>query len=85
MPDKFLTLHGAAINNKLKDVKIPVNKNGTMFINWAGRWVDTFSHLSASEVYRLFYLKESLSNTQSDSALPTDEMKQIDLNARAWK
>ncbi|MDR4505724.1 MAG: diguanylate cyclase [Candidatus Scalindua sp.] len=33
-----------------KPLKIPLTKEGDMIINWAGRWTETFSHLSYNDV-----------------------------------
>ncbi|MBU1125419.1 MAG: CHASE2 domain-containing protein, partial [Candidatus Omnitrophica bacterium] len=40
--------------------RIPVDKNGCLLINWPGKWHDSFRHLSASEVYRLWELQQNL-------------------------
>ncbi|MFT5170025.1 MAG: class 3 adenylate cyclase/CHASE2 domain-containing sensor protein [Candidatus Omnitrophota bacterium] len=68
--NKTLTLHNAQLNNKIKDVHIPINNNGTILINWAGRWKDTYRHISAADVYRLHYLR-SLKETTRNNALNT--------------
>ena len=77
VPDKYFILHQATVNNKLKDIHVPIDKNGTMLINWAGRWKDSFRHISAAEIYRLYYLKESMGNKLSNSEKPSAQMKQM--------
>ena len=45
-------LKGAATskNNLAKDISIPVDSNGQMLINYAGRWEETFKHASFASV-----------------------------------
>jgi len=78
--NKFFIMHNATVNHQLKDIRIPLNKNGTMVINWTGGWQDTFSHLSAAEVYRLSYL-------QSEAQESLEKARQLknNLDAKASK
>ena len=66
-PGKFFVLHQATVDGQLKDIRIPIDENATTLINWTGRWKDTFRHVSAADVYRLYYLKDTLATTPSDS------------------
>jgi len=79
IPNKYFILHDVSISNNLrKDIKIPIDEYGTMLINWAGRWKDTFTHISAAEIYRLFFLRSFLEeNPPGDpsASLETRQMK----------
>ena len=66
-PGKYLILHKANIDGQLKDIRIPIDEQGTMFINWAGRWQDTFRHVSGADIYRLFFLRETFANEEKNT------------------
>jgi len=77
-PGKYLTLHKADVNGQLEDIRIPIDKQGTTFINWAGRWQDTFRHVSGADIYRLFFLRDALTNEEknSDKAIKLEKQLQ---------
>ena len=60
--NKYLIFHKAKLNGKTKDISIPINKDGTILINWTGKWIDTFKHISCADIYRLYYLRQSVLN-----------------------
>jgi adenylate cyclase len=70
-PGKYFVLYHAQVSEKLEDIYIPIDEKGTLLINWAGRWQDTFRHLSGAEVYRLYYLKDAVANAQNNSEQAT--------------
>jgi adenylate cyclase len=76
-PGKYLILHQANIDGKLEDIHIPINEQGTTFINWAGRWQDTYRHVSGAEIYRLFFLRDTLANENNDSQKSIELKKQL--------
>lgn len=39
---------------------IPTDKNGSLLINWQGKWNDSFRHISCSSIYRLWQLENNL-------------------------
>ena len=76
-PGKHLVLHKANIDGQLEDIRIPIDKEGATFINWAGRWQDTFRHVSGADIYRLDYLKDAYANNQGDPNKSENLKKQI--------
>jgi adenylate cyclase len=55
-----IVLKNAAIQGKNKDIVIPVDAQGKMLINWAGRWGESFAHLPYYAILRLAQLREHL-------------------------
>lgn len=49
---------------------LPLDKNSSLLINWAGKWNESFRHLSASDIYRLYQLQE---NINYNLGLPQDD------------
>jgi len=68
-------MHDANVGGKLRDVKIPLDESGALIINWAGKWHDTFKHMSIAEIYHLYYLKEE--NLESQQALIDERLKKL--------
>jgi len=58
--NNFITLKNSAIAGKRKDIRIPVDDNGSMLINWAGRWEETFSHAPYHFIIKLYDTQEQL-------------------------
>lgn len=58
IPHQALLLKKVQTNNGIKDISIPLIDEGHMMINWAGKWHDTFDHISSADIYRLFYLRQ---------------------------
>ena len=84
-PGKYLVLRAASVNGKTEDVRIPIDEKGTMLINWAGRWQDTFRHVSGADVYRLFFLRDALANQENDPAQTvklTEQLKEKEASLR---
>jgi len=75
--DKYLVFQQANVNGKLKNIRIPINNDGTIFINWTGKWQDTFRHISAAEIYRLYFTRDSLSGEEYDPNNPSAEVKKL--------
>ncbi len=50
----------AHINNKTKDIIIPVDKRGRMLINWRGRWQKAFRHVSYYSIIKLNQLRKEI-------------------------
>jgi len=70
IPGRALILKGAAVSaGTTKDITIPIDENGFMFVNWAGAWQDTFEHLSCLDIYRLYLLRK---NVDYNTALAQD-------------
>mgnify|MGYP001617132942 CR=1 FL=1 len=69
IPNKFLILEEVALKGKIKDIRIPVDEKCQMLINWAGKWKDTYRHVSCSDIYLLYLLRQ---NTEYNLALPKD-------------
>ena len=67
-PGKYLILHNTNVYGQFQDIRIPIDENGTTFINWVGRWQDTYRHVSGADIYRLGYLKDTLSNSRNDQS-----------------
>ena len=57
----------ANVNGVKKDIHIPLSKDSRMLINWAGKWQDTYQHISIADIYRLFYLRETTSQEDYDA------------------
>lgn len=60
------------IGNRL----IPVDTNGCLLLNWGGTWANSFQHLSAYEVYRLWEIKQ---NVENNLKLSEEELKEKNL------
>jgi|GEM_PF-1191050 len=68
-------------------ISIPVNDKGEVLLNWAGPWIDTFQHISVTEIYRLSYLRRAIltpdlsqpeqSNRQSGLTDKTAELQHL--------
>jgi class 3 adenylate cyclase len=44
-PGRHIRIPGASLpDGQIQDVDIPIDERGTMYVNWAGRWRDTFQH-----------------------------------------
>jgi len=65
-PGKYLILHQAHVDGQTKDIRIPINHQGTTLVNWAGRWQDTYRHISGADIYRLYYLQNTLESIQDN-------------------
>jgi adenylate cyclase len=61
---------------KVKGRRIPIDRDGFLLVNWAGRWENSFKHLSCSEVYRLWQLK---TNLEENLKLSPRELKEAGL------
>ncbi|MBU1853138.1 MAG: adenylate/guanylate cyclase domain-containing protein [Candidatus Omnitrophica bacterium] len=57
---------------EIRGTRIPVDKKGLLFVNWADKWQDSFEHLSCSEVYRLWQLKR---NVEENLKLSPEEIE----------
>ncbi len=77
-PGKYFILHKADISGQSKDVFIPIDKDGTILINWAGRWQDTFRHISGGEIYRLFFMRDAAANAQDDPNQTANLQKELE-------
>ena len=53
-------LKNAAVKGRNKDIIIPVDAQGKMLINWAGRWGESFAHLPYYAILRLAQVREQL-------------------------
>ncbi|MCK5180725.1 MAG: adenylate/guanylate cyclase domain-containing protein, partial [Candidatus Omnitrophica bacterium] len=84
-PGKYFILHQANVDGNIKDVHIPIGRQGTTFINWAGRWQDTFRHISGSDIYRLFFLRETVASEKEDSDKTIKLTKQLQEKEMALK
>lgn len=60
-----IILKDAQLYGKTQDIRIPVDKNGIMLINWAGKWNDSFVHVPYYYILRLQETKEQLLKQQS--------------------
>jgi adenylate cyclase len=56
----FLIFKNADINGRSKDIKIPVDNNGCMLVNWQGRWGYSFKHIPYYLILRLQEVREQL-------------------------
>jgi adenylate cyclase len=77
-PGRHLILHNADLAGQLKDIHIPIDHQGKMLVNWTGRWQDTFRHISGSDIYRLYYLKEALAGEQGNPGEAVELKKQAE-------
>ncbi|MBN1869546.1 MAG: adenylate/guanylate cyclase domain-containing protein [Candidatus Omnitrophica bacterium] len=66
-PGRHLILHNANVAGHLENVRVPIDQKGAMLINWAGRWQDTFRHISGADIYRLYFLSDSLADEETNS------------------
>jgi len=64
---KSFILHHADVAGQTKDINIPIDHQGTMLINWTGRFKNTFRHISASDIYRLYFMRDELKSAPSDT------------------
>lgn len=76
-PEKYCILRNANVDGHLKDLRIPIDKNGAILINWAGKWKDSFDRVSIAEIYRLDYLRNLPANNPSGSSESSDRMNQL--------
>ncbi len=56
----FIILKNARIQDKIKDIKIPVDEKGCMLVNWQGRWGYSFKHIPYYLILRLQEVREQL-------------------------
>jgi len=84
-PGQFVILHNANVNGDLEDIRIPINDQGVIFINWAGRWKDTYRHISGADIYRLYYLRDSLVSAQVNSKEAIDLKTEVLENEKILK
>lgn len=84
IPAKYLILKNCVINNKKKDIRIPIQENAKMLVNWTGTWKNTFRHISCLEIYRLYSLREELNymppeqeRDQEQQAIFDDKVKRL--------
>lgn len=70
IPGDMIRLPGATLpDGTVKDVEIPIYDDGTMNVNWAGRWQDTYTH------YPHMTLRKEWARHQRQQLL--DQMKQM--------
>lgn len=60
-------LKNANLAGVLKDIAIPVDKKGSMLINWQGRWGVAFKHLPYYLILRLQQVREQLYSKNTDN------------------
>jgi len=84
-PGQFITLHNANVDGNLKDIQIPINEKGLTLVNWAGRWKDTYRHTSGADIYRLYYLQDSLVSAQVNSQEAADLKTEVLENEKILK
>ena len=57
-PGKHVLIPNAKmLDGRVKDIKIPIDKDGTMYVNWAGTWKETFvryDHWELRKAARLY-------------------------------
>ncbi len=58
--NNFIVFKVARLHEKTKDIKIPVDKNGCMLVNWQGRWGYSFKHIPYYLILRLQETREQL-------------------------
>jgi len=56
----FIILKHARLQEKSKDITIPVDEKGCMLVNWQGRWGYSFKHLPYYLILRLQEVREQL-------------------------
>lgn len=72
IPNKFFVLSGVKDGNRTKDIRIPIDHQAKTIINWAGKWQETYRHISCLDVYRLYSLRERI---KQDVAISDDYKK----------
>ncbi|MBU0467526.1 MAG: adenylate/guanylate cyclase domain-containing protein [Candidatus Omnitrophica bacterium] len=74
-------LKNAHLNNKVKDIVIPVDENSNILINWRGKWGKAFDHISYSYILKLQEIRDQLnldltsSDVQNENAGVIDYLK----------
>jgi len=84
-PGQFFILHKANVDGNLQDIHIPLDEQGVIFVNWAGRWKDTYRHASGADIYRLYYLWDSLAHAQANSKEAADLKTEVRENEKILK
>ncbi|MBN1794480.1 MAG: CHASE2 domain-containing protein [Candidatus Omnitrophica bacterium] len=62
-----------------REIVIPVDENGQLFVNWAGPWRDSFTHISCADIYRLWQLR---GNINKNRTLSEKELEDAGLEGR---
>ena len=57
----------AHINNKIKNIAIPVDEKGCMLINWQGKWAHSFRHVPYFMILRLQKIREKVEERQCEN------------------
>jgi adenylate cyclase len=57
--DRVILKH-ASLNGAVKDIIIPVDKKGSMLVNWQGRWGVSFKHVPYYLILRLQEVREQM-------------------------
>lgn len=53
-------LRNAHVRGGVQDVIIPVDRNGCMLINWAGRWETSFDHVSFKSILQIQQVRDQI-------------------------
>jgi adenylate cyclase len=73
----FITLKNARIQDKIKDIRIPVDRDGSMLINWSGHWGRSFKHIPYYPIVKLQEIKqqrlEQLSAANAEEQLSAED------------
>ncbi|MCM8824053.1 MAG: adenylate/guanylate cyclase domain-containing protein [Candidatus Omnitrophica bacterium] len=69
----YIILKGASLNNRVKDIKIPLDKSGSMIINWIGKWETCFQHIS-------YYYILSLQETRQQISMYLEKLSGQEIN-----
>jgi hypothetical protein len=67
---KVVILKNARKQDTIKDIIIPTDENGSMLINWAGKWTDSFEHVPYYIVVRLQEVRAQLRSQLEAAASP---------------
>ncbi len=57
--DKII-LKGAHLRGLPRDIVIPVDKNGSVLVNWTGRWGEAFQHIPYYMIIKLAHIREEI-------------------------
>ncbi len=74
-------LKNAHLEDQVKDIEIPVDHNGSMLINWSGKWGNAFEHISYAYILKLQEIRDQLkmdlqsSDTQTKDAAIINYLK----------
>ncbi len=76
IPNKYFILHNPTAIKSKNDIYIPINNNGEMIINWAGKWKETFKHISCADIIWLYSFRKSLAQ-MDPSTIPKEMLDQL--------